>query len=194
MSADAPQELTGLLQAWSNGDQSALEKLTPLIYGELRRLARHYMAGERRDHTLQPTALVNEAFLRMIGSAGVEFRNRAHFFAISAQLMRRLLVDFARSRGYQKRGGNAVQLPLDEAVAAIPARTADLVALDDALSELAKVDPRKARVVEMRFFGGLTADETAAVLKVSPDTVARDWSLSKVWLLRELKRGGGRDT
>jgi RNA polymerase sigma-70 factor, ECF subfamily len=193
MASPSPQHVTGLLQAWSGGDESALDKLTPLIYGELRRLARGYIGRERKDHTLQATALVNEAFLRMIGPAKVEWQNRAHFFAVSAQLMRRILVDFARSRGYQKRGGGAPQVSLDEALMISPGRSADLVALDDALSALAKVDPRKARVVELRFFGGLTADETAAVLNVSADTVLRDWSLSKVWLLRELKRGGSGD-
>ena len=193
MSTDSSQEVTGLLQAWSNGDESALEKLTPLIYAELRTLARRYMGRERKGHTLQATALVNEAFLRMIGPSRIEWQNRAHFFALSAQLMRRVLVDFARSRGYQKRGGEAPQVSLDEALMIAPGRTSDLVALDDALSALSKVDPRKAQVVELRFFGGLTAEETAAVLRVSADTVLRDWRLSKVWLLRELKRGSGHD-
>jgi RNA polymerase sigma factor (TIGR02999 family) len=173
------------------GDESALEKLTPLVYAELRRLARRHMGSERKDHTLQPTALVNEAFLRMIGREAVEWQNRAHFFAVAAQLMRRVLVDFARSRGYQKRGGGVAPISLDDALVATPGRDADLVALDDALSALSEVDPRKAQVVELRFFGGLTAEESAAVLKVSSDTVLRDWQLAKSWLLRELKRGSG---
>jgi RNA polymerase sigma factor (TIGR02999 family) len=193
MSSSSPQEVTGLLHAWSNGDESALDKLTPLVYAELRRLAGAYIGRERKHHTLQATALVNEAFLRMIGPAPVEWQNRAHFFAVSAQLMRRILVDFARSRGYQKRGGGALQVSLDEAAHAGPARAAGVVALDDALSALSKIDPRKARVVELRFFGGLTAEETGVVLKISPDTVLRDWRLSKAWLLRELTREGTRD-
>jgi RNA polymerase sigma factor (TIGR02999 family) len=175
-----------MLVAWSNGDKSALERLTPLVHDELHRLAHRYMNRERPGHVLQTTALLNEAFLRLVDSSHVRWQNRAHFFAVSAQLMRRILVDFARSRNYKKRGGNAVQVSLDEALAISPERGADLVALDDALTALAEIDERKSRVVEMRFFGGLSIEEVAEVLKVSPDTVMRDWRLAKVWLLREL--------
>lgn len=189
LSKPAPQEVSLLLQAWCRGDESALEKLMPLVYSELHRLARRYMMRERIGHTLQTTALVNEAYLRLIDAKTVQWQNRAHFFAISAQLMRRILVDFARSRGYQKRGGDVRKVSLDEAAVLSPVPDADLVELDDALSALAAVDPRKAKVVELRFFGGLTPEETAEVLKVSPDTVFRDWRLAKVWLLRELKHG-----
>src|SRR5256714_4396625 len=186
MAAASPQEITELLLAWSEGKQDALQRLTPLVYGELHRLAHNYMAGERTGHTLQSTALVNEVYLRLIDSSRVRWQNRAHFFAVSAQLMRRILVDFARARGYQKRGGKRQQVTLDEALIVSRARGADLVALDDALNELALVDARKSRVVELRFFGGLSVAETAEVLQVSPDTVMRDWQLAKVWLLRQL--------
>ena len=180
--------MTGLLVAWSEGDEAALERLMPVVHQELRRLARHYMAGERRGHTLQATALVNEAYLRLIEVKKVHWQNRAHFFAMSARLMRRILVDFARSKRYQKRGGGAQKVTLHEGllVGGDPGR--DLVALDDALEALTAVDARKGQVVEMRFFGGLTVDETAEVLKVSPETVMRDWRLSKAWLLRELRK------
>jgi len=186
MTLHPTQEVTGMLVAWSNGDESALEKLIPLVHEELHRLAHRYMNRERPGHMLQTTALVNEAFLRLVDSSHVRWQNRAHFFAVSAQLMRRILVDFARSRNYKKRGGDALQVSLDEALAISPARDADLVALDDALNALAEIDERKSRVVEMRFFGGLSIEEAAEVLKVSPDTVMRDWRLAKVWLLREL--------
>jgi RNA polymerase sigma factor (TIGR02999 family) len=189
MAAVSPQEITQLLLAWSEGEQDALQKLTPLIYTELHRLAHHYMAGERTGHTLQSTALVNEAYLRLIDSRRVRWQNRAHFFAISAQLMRRILVDFARSRQYAKRGGKAQRLSLDEAPLVRKERDTDLVALDDAMNALAVVDARKGRVVELRFFGGLSVEETAEVLQVSPETVMRDWRLAKVWLRRELRRG-----
>jgi len=188
MPTPSPQDVTQLLLAWSQGEQTALEKLTPLVYKELHRLARRYMRGERPDHTLQTTALVNEAYLRLIDCSKVRWQNRAHFLAISAQVMRRVLVDMARSRNYQKRGGEAEKLPLDDALAVSDERSTDLVVLDDALSALATVDPRKSQVVELRFFGGLSAQETAEVLKVSPDTVLRDWKLAKVWLLREMKK------
>lgn len=183
-----PQDVTQLLLAWSQGEQTALEKLVPLVYKELERLAHRYMRGERPDHTLQTTALVNEAYLRLIDSSKVHWQNRAHFLAISAQTMRRVLVDMARARHYQKRGGEAEKVSLDEALAVSQERRVDLVALDDALTALAAVDPRKGQVVELRFFGGLSAEETAEVLKVSADTVLRDWKLAKVWLLREMKR------
>jgi RNA polymerase sigma factor (TIGR02999 family) len=186
MSAAPSQQVTQLLLAWSKGDQTALEKLTPLVYGELHRLARRYMAQERPGHTLEATALVNEAYLRLVDSRDVRWRNRAHFFAVSAQLMRRILVDFARARRYQKRGGEVRRVSLDEALVVTGERGADLVALDDALQALAGVDPRKSRVVELRFFGGLSVRETAEALDVSPDTVMRDWKFAKTWLLREL--------
>ena len=188
MAAISPPDITQLLLAWSNGDQNAMEKLAPLVYAELHRLAHHYMAGERPGHTLQPTALVNEAYLRLIDSSHVRWQNRAHFFAISAQLMRRILVDFARSRGYAKRGGKARRISLDEAPPIADERSSDLVALDEAMSALGDFDARKSRVVELRYFGGLSVEETAEVLKVSQETVMRDWRLAKVWLQRELSR------
>lgn len=180
------QDVTRLLQAWGQGEDAALEQMIPFVYNELRRIARRYMAGERKGHTLQTTALVNEAYLKLIDSRKVNWQNRAHFFAISAQLMRRILVDFARSRGYQKRGGGAYKVTLDEELIGAPEAGRDLVALDDALKALAEVDPRKSKVVELRFFGGLSVEETAAVLKVSQDTVLRDWRLAKSWLRREM--------
>jgi len=160
--------------------------LLPLVYEELRRLAAYYMKRERRDHPLQATALVNEAYLRLIEVQQVRWQNRAHFFAMAARLMRRILVDSARTRDYQKRGGGALMLSLDEALAVAASRGDDLVALDEALTALAAVDTRKSQVVEMRFFGGLTLDETAEALHVSRDTVKRDWTMAKLWLLREL--------
>jgi RNA polymerase sigma factor (TIGR02999 family) len=186
--AAASQDITELLLEWSGGNPDALQRLTPLVYGELHRLAHHYMAGERTGHTLQSTALVNEAYLRLVQTDRVQWQNRAHFFAVSAQLMRRILVDFARSRQYAKRGGKAPMVSLDD-IAVAADECADLVALDDALRALAAIDPRRARMVELRFFGGLSVEETAEVLKVSVETVARDWRLAKVWLRRELRRG-----
>jgi RNA polymerase sigma factor (TIGR02999 family) len=188
MAAASPQEITELLLAWSEGKQDALQRLTPLVYGELHRLAHHYMAGERTGHILQSTALVNEAYLRLVDSSRVQWQNRAHFFAVSAQLMRRILVDFARSRQYAKRGGIAPMLSLDE-VPIVGEECPDLAALDDAMSALAALDARKSQVVELRFFGGLSVEETAEVLKVSAETVMRDWRLAKVWLRREMLRG-----
>jgi RNA polymerase sigma factor (TIGR02999 family) len=188
MAEPSPNDVTQLLLAWSAGDQSALEKLIPLVYDELHKLARRYMGGERTGHTLQTTALVNEAYLRLIDASKVRWQNRAHFFAVSAQLMRRILVDFARTRNYQKRGGKRPQVALDEALAITNECDADLVALDDALKDLAAFDSRKSLVVEMRFFGGLSVEEAAEVLKVSPDTVMRDWKMAKVWLLREMTK------
>lgn len=178
--------VTELLLAWGNGDRSALDDLVPLVHQELRRLARLQMRGERDNHTLQTTALVNEAFLRLIDLRRIRWQDRAHFLALSARLMRRILVDHARSRNYQKRGGGVDTVTLDDIVVAAPQRGADLVALDDALEALARVDPRKSQVVELRFFGGLSAEETAETLHVSPETVLRDWRLAKVWLLREI--------
>ena len=193
MVGSSSPQVTRLLLAWGQGEQKALDKLIPLVHAELRRMARRYMAGERTGHTLQTTALVNEAFLKLVDSRQVNWQNRAHFFAISAQLMRRILVDYARARGYQKRGGGAQKVTLDEALIGTPERGQDLVALDDALKALAEVDQRKSKVVELRFFGGLSVEETAEVLKVSPDTVLRDWRLAKSWLRREMSRGGKYD-
>jgi RNA polymerase sigma factor (TIGR02999 family) len=178
--------VTELLRAWSDGDDGALARLTPLVETELRRLARAYMGRERRGHTLQPTALVNEAFLRLTDARQVRWQDRAHFLGISARLMRRVLVDHARSRGFRKRGGGAQRVTLDEALIAPPEPALDLVALDRALEALAEADVRKSRVIELRFFGGLSVEETAEVLHVSPQTIKRDWRLAKLWLLREL--------
>ena len=189
MAGKSQHDVTLLLQDWRQGDQGALERLMPLVYEELRRLAHRYMTRERAGHTLQTTALVNEAYLRLVDASQVPFQNRTHFFAISANLMRRILVDFARKRGYKKRGGDARRVEFDEAFFPSRGRASDLIALDDALNTLAQLDPRKAKVVELRYFGGLTPEETAEVLSVSPDTVFRDWRLAKVWLLRELKAG-----
>jgi RNA polymerase sigma-70 factor (ECF subfamily) len=183
----SPPQVTRLLLAWSQGQSAALEELVPLVHGELKRLAHHYMAGQHPGHTLQTTALVNEAYLRLVDCSRVRWQNRAHFFAVSAQLMRRILVDFARSRRYLKRGAGVRPLSFEQAPDIFERTDPDLVALDDALNALA-VDPRKCQVVELRFFGGLTAEEAAEVLKVSPDTVLRDWKLAKVWLHRELNR------
>jgi RNA polymerase sigma factor (TIGR02999 family) len=181
-------EITQLLLAWSQGDRSALDQLIPLVHEQLRRLARHYMAQGRPGHTLQTTALVNEAYLRLIDASQVQWQNRAHFFAVSAQLMRRVLVDFARSHHQLKRGGEARRVSLDEALVVSEDQGADLVALDDALSALSVLDGRQSQVVELRFFGGLSVEETAEVLKVSPTTVRRDWTLARAWLHHELSK------
>lgn len=186
MQTHSPNEITRLLTAWTDGDQSALEKLVPLVESELHRLAHHYMGRERPGHTLQTSALVNEAYIRLIDWKNVRWQNRAHFFAVSAQLMRRILVDFARERNYLKRGGGALQVSLAEAESLPLERNDDLVALDEALAKLTQFDDRKGRVVELRFFGGLSVKEVAEVLKVSEETIMRDWRLAKVWLLREL--------
>src|SRR6202790_806483 len=193
IAAPSTQQITKLLQAWGQGQDAALDELLPLVHQELRRLARRYMFGEHPGHTLQTTALVNEAYLRLVNSRQVNWQNRAHFFAISAQLMRRILVDYARARGYQKRGGGVPKVPLDEALMGPQEKGHDLVALDDALKVLASVDPRKSKVVELRFFGGLSVEETAEVLKVSPDTVLRDWRLAEAWLAREMGKTGVSD-
>jgi RNA polymerase sigma factor (TIGR02999 family) len=182
-----PGEVTGLLLKWGDGDEAALEALVPLVHQELRQIARRCMNGERAGHTLQATALVNEAYLRLIDAQHVNWQNRAHFLAVSARLMRRILVDFARAKRYQKRGGGAAKVTFDEAIVVSPEPGQDLVALSDALDALGKVDERKAKVIELRYFGGLSVEETATVLKVSPDTVMRDWRLAKAWLLRELR-------
>ena len=186
---EQPREITQLLLAWNDGDESALEKLVPLVYAELRRLAKGRMLLERPDHTLQTSALINEAYLRLVDVRNVHWQNRAHFFALCARLMRRILVDYARTRQYAKRGG-AQPISLDEALAVSPPPSMDLVAVDVALKALTEIDARKAQVVELRFFGGLTIEESAEVLKVSPETVRRDWKLAKVWLLRELSGAG----
>jgi RNA polymerase sigma factor (TIGR02999 family) len=189
MNAPAAPEITRLLHQWKRGDREAAEQLAGVLYQELHRTAAHYMRLERGGHTLQTTALVNEAYLRLAGLR-MDCEDRVHFFALAAQMMRRVLVDHARSRGYLKRGAGAAALPLDDNLIALPDRSADVVALDDALNELARRDPRKARVVELRFFGGLSVDETALALNVSPQTVLRDWSLAKAWLAREMSHAG----
>jgi RNA polymerase sigma factor (TIGR02999 family) len=188
----SPQAVTDWLIAWSQGDEAALDQLIPLVHEELRRLAKRYMRrerGQRAARTLQTTALVNEAYLRLIDAGRVQWQNRAHFFAIAARLMRRILVDYARAQNYAKRGGGLPQVSLDDAPELAAERAPDLVALDDALNALSRIDERKGQVIEMRFFGGLSVEETAEVLKVSPDTVMRDWRLAKAWLLRELSGG-----
>jgi RNA polymerase sigma-70 factor (ECF subfamily) len=193
MSARRPLDhITTLLVAWSHGEQSALEQLTPLVHNELRRLARSYLRRERNSHTLQTDALVNEAYVRLVDLSRVEWRDRTHFFALAARLMRRILVDYARARRYQKRGGGVPLLPLNEAHGLAIDHSADFVDLDDALAALAVVDARKAQVVELRFFGGLRVAEIAATLHVSEETVLRDWRIAKMWLLRELSGGGER--
>jgi RNA polymerase sigma factor (TIGR02999 family) len=181
-----PREVTQLLQAWREGDESALEQLMPMVYDELRRIAQWFMRNERKGHTLQTSALINEAYLRLVERDGVDWQGRAHFFGVAAQAMRRVLVDYARARNYQKRAGQARQVSLDEAANIAEERAAEIVALDDALESLAGVDPRKCRVVELRYFGGLSVEETAEVLGVSVATVTRDWSMAKLWLLREI--------
>jgi len=182
--------VTELLVAWSGGDASALEQLIPLVHAELHRLARRQMRRERQGHTLQTTALVNEAFLRLVDLSRIRWQDRAHFFAMSARLMRRILVDHARSRQYIKRGGGARRVTFDEGLAVSAEPAADLVGLDDALQALARVDARKSQVVELRYFGGLSVEETAEALHVSPETVMRDWRLARAWLLREMTANG----
>jgi RNA polymerase sigma-70 factor (ECF subfamily) len=189
MPTTSSHEVTGLLLAWNEGDQAALDRLIPLVHAELRRIARRFMRNERAGHTLQPSALINEAYMRMIDAEHVQWQNRAHFFGFAAQLMRRVLVDFARSRNYKKRGGGAHQVSLDKAMVTFKERGEDLVALDEALRALSEFDERKGRVVEMRFFGGLSEKEIAEALTVSQETVGRDWRLSKSWLRRRLTEG-----
>jgi RNA polymerase sigma factor (TIGR02999 family) len=181
------REITALLGAWAGGDAAALERLAPMVYDELRRMARGYMRGEANGNTLQPTALVNEAYLRLAGVENLKWQDRAHFFAISANIMRRILVDLARARHAGKRGGGAVKLNLNESIDGMPERGAALIALDEALEALEKFDERKARVVELKFFGGLSVEETAEVLKMSPRNVMRDWNLARAWLMREME-------
>ena len=189
MSEPLPQNVTKLLLRWSKGDQGALESLVPLVYDELRRLARHYLKHEKPTHTLSSTALVHEAYLRLVSQKDVTWQNRAHFFGVASQMMRRILVDHARHHAYAKRGGGAMTLALDEAVCTPQRREIDLVALDDALDSLAKLDERQSRMVELRFFGGLSIEETSEVLGVSAPTVKREWASARAWLYREISRG-----
>jgi len=186
-------DVTVLLRAWQEGDQAALDALIPLVHDELRRIARGCLHGDRAKHSVQATELVNEAFLRIVDVQHVDWQNRTHFLAMSARLMRRVLVDLARSRRADKRGGGAVRVTLDDAALGGVAPDADVIRLDDALEALAALDERKSRVVELRFFGGLTADETAVALQVSPKTVLRDWEFARAWLQRELTSEGARD-
>ena len=186
MNRFTPEQVTQLLVDWSNGDRAALDKLMPLVYDELRRLARYYMRRERAGQTLQTTALVNEAYLRLVDQRNVRWQNRAHFFAIAAQLMRRILVDKARKRYNSKRGGNLHKVSLDGVADLSGERDADLIALDDALVDLEAMDSRKSKIVELRFFGGLNIEEAAEALKISPATVQREWSVAKAWLYREI--------
>jgi RNA polymerase sigma factor (TIGR02999 family) len=188
MTQQAQKSITQLLIAWSDGDRAALDELVPLVHAELRRLARSYMRGERQGHTLQTTALINEAYLRLVEQKHVRWQNRAHFLAIAAQLMRRILVDYARRRQYQKRGAGAVQVTLAEAESRSNESSPDLVALDEALTELATRDPRRSQVVELRFFGGLSIEESAEAMKVSTTTIERDWTIAKAWLHKELAK------
>jgi len=185
------EDVTILLRAWSEGDPSAPEKVAPLIYAELRRLARRSMRSEKPHHTLETGALINEAYLRLADWKNARWENRAHFYGVASQIMRRVLVDHARSRGYQKRGGGVRPISLEENIAASPSRAPDLIALDEALDRLTKMDARKGKVVELRFFGGLSVEETAGVLNVSPFTVIRDWNFAKAWLHREIRATDG---
>ena len=191
MNTDPDQGVTGLLQAWSGGDADALERIVVLVYPELRKMAQRCLSGERLGHTLQATALVNEAYLRLVDIHSIRWRDRVHFFAIGARIMRRVLVDHARSKGNAKRGGGGIRIDFNEALAVSAKIDPALVRMDDALNELASFDPRKARIVEMRYFGGLNADEIASVLGVSTQTVNRDWLLAKSWLVREMGSTGG---
>lgn len=186
--AAAPQDVTQLLVAWRKGDEAARDQVMALIYNELRRIAAGYLRGERPGHTLQTAALVNEAYLRLAACEEVEWQNRAHFYGAAAQAMRRILVDHARTRNYAKRGGGAEQVALDEALQMAEERAAEMIALDDALADLAKLDPRKSRVVELRYFGGLSVEETAEALGIAPVTVMRDWNTARAWLLRAMSR------
>jgi RNA polymerase sigma factor (TIGR02999 family) len=186
----SPNDVTQLLVAWGNGDQAARDQLMPLVYAELHRLAHRHLKKERPGHTLQTSALVNEAFVRLVDQRDVHWQSRAHFFGIAAQMMRRILVDYARKRRFAKRGGHQLQVSLNEEVIAAKQRSAEVVLLDDALTQLAAVDERKSKVVELKFFGGLSIEETAEVLGVSPGTVMRDWTLAKAWLRRAMSRNG----
>ncbi len=185
-----PQEITQLLLSWSKGDEAALDQLIPLVYPELRKLARRYMSRESPEHTLQTSALINEAYLRLVDQQAVEWQDRAHFFAVAAQVMRHILIDHARSHLYGKRGAGAQHVPLDQVAVVSQERATELVALDDALTSLAKIDERKAKIVELRFFGGLSVGETAEAMKLSPVTVMREWRTAKAWLHREISGTG----
>jgi RNA polymerase sigma factor (TIGR02999 family) len=189
MAQTSPNEVTQLLIDWSGGNQMALDKLMPLVEAELHRLAHHYMNRERAGHTLQTTGLVNEAYLRLVGQKNVSWQSRAHFFGIAARLMRQILVDYARKRQYAKRGGHALQVSLDEAAIVAQESSAEMIALDDALNALAGIAPEQSRIVELKFFGGLTIEETAEVMKLSVDKVKRDWSMAKTWLYHEINLG-----
>ena len=182
----SPHEITQLLAEWSNGNQTALDKLYPLVYDELHKMANRYMKRERKDHTLQTTALINEAYVRMVDQKNVHWENRAHFFAISAQIMRRILIDHARRHHYAKRGGGALKVSLDETAIVAGDPASDMLLLDEALNRLAEMDPRRGQVVELRYFGGLNNEEIAGVLKISENTVTRDWNMARAWLYQEL--------
>ena len=184
----APKDVTELLVDWGKGDKRVLDQLMPLVYNELHRIASRYLRRERQGHTLQTTALINEAYLRIVDQKNVNWQNRAHFFGVAAQMMRRILVDHARSHLYAKRGGGAPKLTLDEAIATPQERDLELVALDDALTTLAEIDPQQGRIIELRFFGGLTIEETAEALSISPATVKRDWNMAKAWLYGEISK------
>lgn len=188
MATPTPGEVTRILQAWGRGDQQAVDRLMPLVYGELRRLAQHYLRRERPDHTLQPTALVHEAYLRLVDQRGVSWQNRAHFFGVAAQAMRRILVDYARRHRAGKRGGGSLKISLADVAVAAKEGSEDLATLDDALNRLAAMDPRQGQIVELRLFGGLTVDETADLLRISAATVKREWTTAKAWLSREIGR------
>jgi len=186
MTVERPRDISGLIAAWGDGDEHALRSLMPLVYPELRRIARRHMARCRGGHTLESAALANEAYLKLLRAGGVHCESRVHFLALCSQIIRRILVDHARNRGYAKRGGGAVQIPLDEGAVAAKSRQVDVLALDDALASLSEFDPRKGRVVELRYFGGLSVEETAEVLGISPETAKRDWKMAKAWLFAEL--------
>jgi len=188
MGHEPPKEVTQLLQGWRGGDRNALDALVPLVYKELRRLAHFQLRDERQDHTLQSAALVNEAYVRLVGLKTPQWESRTHFFAIAAQLMRQILVDYARRHGSAKRGGSVCKLSLDDALVVARRKALDVVALDDALQELARIDERQSRVVELRFFGGLTLEEISAALEIGPATVQRDWTSARAWLYREISR------
>jgi RNA polymerase sigma-70 factor (ECF subfamily) len=186
MTVEGPRDISGLIAAWGSGDEQALRSLMPLVYPELRRIARRHLGRCRAGHTLESAALANEAYLKLVRAGGVRCESRVHFLALCSQVIRRILVDHARNRGYAKRGGGAVQIPLDEGVVAARVRQVDVLALDEALASLCEFDPRKGRVVELRYFGGLSIEETAEVLGISPETAKRDWKLAKAWLFGEL--------
>jgi RNA polymerase sigma-70 factor, ECF subfamily len=192
MSAPLPNEITERLIAWGAGDRAALDQLLPIVYQELRRMAGIYLRRENSGHTLQPTALVHEAWLRLIDQTRVDWRNRAQFFGVAARMMRRILVDHAKAKHREKRGGDIVKLSLDDLINLSQERTADLLALNDALDELTRIDERKSRVVELRFFGGFSVEETAQILEVSPETVMRDWKMAKAWLYQQIRRETGK--